>query len=98
MVLTSIVALGMFSGGSIPIIGLFAVVIFYFISRAFYTYLRNDDFYKNTKNHSSDKPGEKYLIKGERDTKKIFLVVWILAILALSIFSLWMYSYVHTLN
>ena len=98
MALTSMLTLSFFKGGPIPFIGLFFVVVFYFISRAFYAYLRNDDFYKNTRQHSSDKQGEKYWIKGERDNKKIFIIVWILAILVLSVISLWLYSYVHTLN
>ena len=97
MLLTSIIAISLFNGGSIPFIGIFFVVIYYFITRAFYTYLRNDDFYKNTRQHSSDKPNEKYWIKGERDNKKIFIIVWIFAILALSIISLWIYSYTHAL-
>ena len=47
MALTSMLTLSFFKGGPIPFIGLFFVVVFYFISRAFYAYLRNDDFYKN---------------------------------------------------
>lgn len=97
MLLTSILSLTFFKGGSIPIIGLFAVVVFYFIARAFYAYLRNDDFYKNTRQHSSDKPGEKYWIKGERDSKKIFIIVWIFVILILAALSIWLYSYNHGL-
>ena len=95
MLLTSIITLSLFKGGSIPFIGLVFVVIYYFIARMFYNYLRNDDFYKNTRQHSSDKPGEKYWIKGERDNKKIFLIAWIFVILALSVVSLWLYSYNH---
>ncbi len=79
--------------GSIPYIGLIFVVIFYFVARMFYTYLRNDDFYKNNKNHSSDKKGESYIIKGEKDGKKIFIVVWVLVVLVLAAVSLWLYSY-----
>ena len=89
LIVSSIIA--MF--GSIPYIGLIFVVIFYFIARMFYSYLRNDDFYKNNKNHSSDKKGESYLIKGERDGKKIFIVVWMLVVLVLAAVSLWLYSY-----
>lgn len=97
MLLTSIVTVTFFSGGSIPFIGLVFVVIYYFIARAFYSYLRNDDFYKNTKQHSSDKPGEKYWVKGERDTKKIFVIAWIFVILVLAAVSIWLYSYNHGL-
>ena len=93
MLLTSIAVLTFFNGGSIPFVGLVFVVVYYFISRVFYNYLRNDDFYKNTRNHSSDKPGEKYWIKGENDTKKIFLIVWIFVILILAAISLWLYAY-----
>ena len=93
MLLVSIVTLTFFKGGSIPFIGLFFVVVFYFIARAFYNYLRNDEFYKNTRNHTSDKPDESYLIKGERDTKKMFIIVWIFVILILAALSLWLYSY-----
>lgn len=79
--------------GSIPYIGLIFVVIFYFAARLFYNYLRNDEFYKNNKNHSSDMKGERYIIKGEKDGKKIFIVVWVLVILVLAAVSLWLYSY-----
>ncbi|MBP3791092.1 MAG: hypothetical protein ILA26_03585 [Methanobrevibacter sp.] len=89
LIVSSIIA--MF--GSIPYIGLIFVVVFYFVARMFYSYLRNDDFYKNNKNHSSDMKGESYLIKGERDGKKIFIVVWMLVILVLAAVSLWLYSY-----
>ena len=89
LIISSIIA--MF--GSIPYIGLILVVIFYFIARLFYAYLRNDDFYKNNRNHSSDKKGERYITKGERDGKKIFIVVWMLVILVLAAVSLWLYSY-----
>lgn len=92
MIISSIVGL-FFNGGSIPYIGIVFVVIFYFIARAFYNYLRNDEFYKNTRKHSSDKPDEKYWIKGERDTKKIFIIVWVIVILILAAVSLWLYSF-----
>lgn len=97
MLLISIVIITFFNGGSIPFIGLVFVVVFYFIARMFYNYLRNDEFYKNTKKHSSDKPGEKYWIKGERDTKKILLIVWIFLILILAAVSIWLYSLNHGL-
>ena len=93
MLLTSSVAALFFNGGSIPFIGVFFVVIYYFIARAFYSYLRNDDKYKNTRKHKSDKKGESYWIKGESDNKKLFLVVWVIVILALSAISLWLYAY-----
>lgn len=98
MLLTSVVALTAFHGGSVPFLGAIFVVVFYFISRAFYNYLRNDDFYKNTKQHKSDRKGEKYWVKGERDNKKIFVIVWIFAILVLTSVSLLLYSYNMGLN
>ena len=51
-------------GGSLPFIGIIVIVALYFITRVFYSYLRNDDHYKNTRQYSSDKKGEKYIIKG----------------------------------
>ncbi len=92
MFLTSTVVVVFFNGGAIPYIGLVFVVVYYFISRAFYNYLRNDDEYKNSRKRSSDKPGESYLTKGESDIKKTFIVVWVLVILFLSAISLWLYS------
>lgn len=89
LVVSSIIAIV----GSIPYIGLVFVVIFYFVARLFYAYLRNDDYYKNNRKHSSDKKGEKYFIKGERDSKKIFIIVWMLIVLVLAGISLWLYSY-----
>lgn len=89
LIVSSIIA--MF--GAIPYIGLVFVVIFYFVARLFYAYLRNDDYYKNNRNHTSDMKGESYITKGERDTKKIFIVVWVLVILVLAAVSLWLYSY-----
>ena len=92
MIVSSIVAL-FFNGGSIPYIGIVFVIIFYYVARMFYNYLRNDELYKNNRNHSSDVPGEEYRIKGPRDNKKIFLVVWVIVILILAVVSLWLYSY-----
>ena len=80
-------------GGLLPIVGLFFFVIFYFITRVFYNYLRNDDYYKNTRQRSSDKKGEKYITKGDSDIKKLFVVVWVIVILILTSVSLWLYSY-----
>lgn len=70
MFLTSSVVAVFFKGGAIPFIGLFFVVVYYFIARAFYSYLRNDDHYKNTRKHSSDKEGESYITKGEKGYEK----------------------------
>lgn len=53
------------------------IIVFVFICRVFYNFLRNDDEYKNTRKRSSDIKGESYITKGESDIKKIFLVVWI---------------------
>ena len=92
MLLTSSVVVVFFKGGSIPFIGIAFVVIYYFISRAFYSYLRNDGEYKNNRKMSSDMAGESYITKGESDLKKIFLVIWVLVILALAALSLWLYS------
>ena len=93
MLIISSVTAVFFNEGSIPYIGLVFVVVFYFITRMFYNYLRNDDFYKNNKRHSSDKPGESYITKGERDSKKIFIIVWVIVILILAAISLWLYSF-----
>ena len=97
MLLTSITTLIFFKGSSIPFIGLAFVVVYYFMARAFYNYLRNDDFYKNTRSHSSDRPGEKYWIKGERDGKKLFIIVWIFVMLVLAAVPIWLYSFNHGL-
>ena len=80
-------------GGLLPVVGIVIFVIFYFITRMFYNYLRNDDKYKNTRQRSSDVPGEKYLIKGESDPKKVFIVIWVIVILILTSVSLWVYSF-----
>jgi len=92
MLLVSSVTVVFFNGGQIPFIGIIFVVVFYFIARMFYAYLRNDDHYKNNRNHTSDMKGESYIVKGESDTKKVFLIVWVLVILALAAVSLWLYS------
>ena len=54
-------------GGSIPFVGVIIIVVFYFLSKLFYTYLRNDDFYKNNRQYHSDRKDEKYLTKGKND-------------------------------
>ena len=91
-VMSSVIAL-FFNGGSIPYIGLLFVVIFYFIAKMFYNYLRNDELYKNTGRRSSDEPDESYIIKGDKDFKKIFIIVWVMIILVLAAFSLYLYSF-----
>ena len=80
-------------GGLIPVLGLVMFVIFYFITRVFYNYLRNDEKYKNNRQVSSDMPGEKYFTKGESDPKKVFIVIWLMVILILTSVSLWLYSF-----
>lgn len=92
MLLFSIVSVMFLNGGLLPVIGIVMFVIFYFITRTFYNYLRNDDQYKNNRRVSSDMPGEKYFTKGESDTKKVFIVVWLIVILILASVSLWVYS------
>ncbi|MBQ6099299.1 MAG: hypothetical protein IJL02_05485 [Methanobrevibacter sp.] len=64
-------------------IGIVLFVVFYFISRAFYRYLRNDNQYKNNRQISSDRKGESYITKGESDSKKLFIVVWVVAVLVM---------------
>ncbi len=59
------------------------IIIFYRLSKLFYFYLRNDEYYKNNRKQSSDKKDEKYIIKGESDIKKIFLIFWIFLMLIL---------------
>ena len=93
MLIISSITVVFFNGGSIPYIGLVFVIVFYFITRMFYNYLRNDDYYKNNKQHSSDKPGEIYITKGKRDSKKMFVIVWVIVILILAAISLWLYSF-----
>ena len=85
------------NGGLVPVIGIAMFVIFYFITKMFYNYLRNDDYYKNTGKRSSDKKGEKYITKGESDFKKVFIVVWVIVILILASVSLWLFSFNHGL-
>lgn len=92
MLLISSVIAVFFKGGSVPVIELFFVVIFYFLTRAFYNYLRNDELYRNTRKRSSDMPDEKYIVKGQKDVKKIFIIVWVIVILLLAAVSLWLYS------
>lgn len=93
MLLFSTVSVMFLNGGLLPIIGVVMFVIFYFITKVFYNYLRNDDHYKNNRQTSSDMPGEKYYTKGESDSRKIFVVVWLMVILILTSISLWIYSF-----
>ena len=50
MLIISSITVVFFKGGSIPYIGLVFVVIFYFLSRMFYNYLRNDELEVNAEN------------------------------------------------
>jgi uncharacterized membrane protein len=93
MLLFSTVSVMFLRGGLLPIVGGLMFVFFYFITRLFYNYLRNDEKYKNTRSASSDMPGEKYFTKGESDNKKLFVVVWLILILILTSLSLWLYSF-----
>jgi hypothetical protein len=93
MMLFSIISITFLNRGLLPFIGLAMFVFFYFITRAFYNYLRNDEKYRNSRNSSSDLPGEKYFTKGDSDKKKLFVVIWLIAILALASVSLWLYSF-----
>ena len=93
MLLFSSISLLFLNGGLLPIVGVFMFVIFYFVTKAFYAYLRNDDKYKNNRQISSDMSGEKYFTKGESDIKKIFIVIWVIVILILTSVSLWLYSF-----
>ena len=97
MLLFSSVSVMFLDGGLIPVIGVVMFVIFYFITRVFYNYLRNDSEYKNSRQTSSDMPGEKYLTKGDFDSKKLFVVVWLIVILILASVSLWLYSFNNAL-
>ncbi len=78
-------------GGSLPFVGIILIVALYFITRAFYNYLRNDNRYKNSRQYSSDKKGEKYLVKGESDIKKTFIIIWVIVILIIAAISMWLY-------
>ncbi|MBQ2665918.1 hypothetical protein [Methanobrevibacter sp.] len=97
MLLFSIVSIMFLNGGLLPVIGIVMFVMFYFITRVFYNYLRNDEKYKNNRQVSSDMPGEKYLTKGDSDLKKLFVVIWLLVILVLTSASLWLYSFNNAL-
>lgn len=97
MMIASISVIVIFGGKQMPFFGVFFVIILYFITKAFYNYLRNDDHFKNTRKYSSDKKGEKYWIKGESDTRKVFIVLWVIVILILATVSLLLYSYNNAL-
>lgn len=90
MLVASSVIMLVVPGGTLPFAGVIFIVVFYFITRAFYSYLRNDDFYKNNRNYKSDRKGEKYITKGARDNKKIFVIVWVIVILALAAVTMWL--------
>ena len=81
------------NGGLIPVVGVVMFVAFYYITRIFYNYLRNDDKYKNNRQMSSDAPNERYYTKGDSDPKKLFIVIWLIVILMLVSLSLWLYSF-----
>ena len=83
LIITSSAIMMFLPTGQLPFVGVIVIVAFYFISRMFYSYLRNDDHYKNTRKYSSDKKGESYITKGESDTKKLFIVIWLIVILIL---------------
>ena len=85
------------NGGLVPVIGVVMFVFFYFVTRVFYNYLRNDDQYRNNRQTSSDMPGEKYITKGSADSKKLFVVIWLMVILVLTATSLWLYSFNNSL-
>ncbi|WP_305515181.1 MULTISPECIES: hypothetical protein [unclassified Methanobrevibacter] len=91
--LFSTISVMFLNGGLLPVIGIVMFVIFYFITRTFYNYLRNDDQYKNNRRVSSDMPGEKYITKGESDIKKVFIVAWLIVITILVSVALWLYSF-----
>ncbi|MBR4447815.1 hypothetical protein [Methanobrevibacter sp.] len=93
MLLFSIISIMFFNRGLVPFIGVVLFVFFYFVTRVFYNYLRNDDQYKNNRQISSDMPGEKYFTKGSSDSKKLFVVIWLMVILVLTATSLWLYSF-----
>lgn len=77
MLLLSSVVMWVSPGLNIVFSGIF-IIAFVFICRAFYSYLRNDDKYKNTRKRSSDVKGESYITKGESDIKKIFVIFWVI--------------------
>ena len=91
LIITSSAIMMFLPSGQLPFVGIILIVAFYFISRVFYNYLRNDDYYKNSKNYSSDRKGESYISKGESDSKKMFIVIWIIAILFLASIAMVLY-------
>ena len=91
LIITSSAIMMFLPTGQLPFVGVILIVAFYFISRVFYSYLRNDDHYKNTRNYTTDKKGEKYITKGESDSKKLFIVVWIIVILFLASIAMVLY-------
>lgn len=93
LIIVSSAILMFLPSGQLPFVGVIVIVAFYFISRMFYSYLRNDGYYKNTRNYSSDKSGEKYITKGESDSKKMFLVIWMIVILILAAVAMVLYLF-----
>ncbi|MBR3140834.1 MAG: hypothetical protein IKF11_08225 [Methanobrevibacter sp.] len=79
------------------LIGIILIIIFFRLSKLFYAYLRNDDFYKNNKAYCSDKKGEKYFVKGKSDSKKLFVIVWVIVIFVISAITMWLYLINHAL-
>lgn len=93
LIIVSSAVLIFLPSGQLPFVGVIVIVAFYFISRMFYNYLRNDDHYKNTRKYSSDNLGEKYITKGESDSKKMFLVIWVIVILILAAIAMVLYLF-----
>ena len=97
LIITSSAIMMFMPKGQLSFVGIILIVAFYFISRMFYSYLRNDGYYKNTRQYSSDKKGEKYITKGESDNKKVFLVIWLIVILLLASIAMVLYLVNHGL-
>ena len=91
LMLTSSLISVLFPGIAMMYVNVILIIFFWVISRSFYYYLRSDNTYRNTRKFSSDKKGERYWIKGEKDNKKLFIVIWLIVILALLSISMWLY-------
>lgn len=91
LIITSSAIMMFMPNGQLPFVGVILIVAFYFISRVFYSYLRNDDYYKNSRKYTSDRKGERYITKGESDSKKLFIVIWIIVILLLASIAMVLY-------
>lgn len=81
ILLSSSVIMIFIRGNLAPYLGAILLVVFFIISCSFYNFLRNDDEFKNTRSKSSDVDGQHYIIKGEKDSKKLFIVIWLIFIL-----------------